>query len=390
MTQSPRLVVLGEAEGPRLEALEGPARALGWRVESFSWEEYLAQPGALGGRLTPGTLLRIDSPGSSPAVHAALSRIASPAPASLSSQGGSGQGESSQRGRILPRTQWYQGLRTTLGALGELLDDLPGVASMGDPREMAVMCDKQESRERLVARGVPVPEPLGEVSGWRGLQEIVQHQGLRRAFLKPRHGASASGVLAYQTDGRHHRVTTSVERVPTRHGTLLYNSLELRTYKDPGEIRELVDLLGTDLGSAPEGEPALLVERWVPKRGLPQGTFDLRVLVIAGRARHVVVRCAPGPLTNLHLGNSRGSLEAARGAVGEGAWSQGMASCEAAAAAFPGALYLGVDLAFPLGRGPARVLEVNAWGDFLPRVLHRGESCQEAELRALPVWRQAA
>jgi hypothetical protein len=44
----------------------------------------------------------------------------------------------------------------------------------------------------------------------------------------------------------------------------------------------------------------------MPKAGIDGRTFDLRVLVIAGRARHAVARLSRGPMTNLHLLNERG------------------------------------------------------------------------------------
>ena len=46
----------------------------------------------------------------------------------------------------------------------------------------------------------------------------------------------------------------------------------------------------------------------MPKAGLAGHVFDLRVVVIAGRARHAVVRMSRGPMTNLHLLNRRGAF----------------------------------------------------------------------------------
>ena len=125
------------------------------------------------------------------------------------------------------------------------------------------------------------------------------------------------------------------------------------------------------------------VERWVPKAGIDGQTFDLRVVVIAGRAEHVVVRMARGPMTNLHLGNSRGDPTALREKMKDGAWEAAMASCERAASAFPRSLLAGVDLLIAPGYRRHAVLEVNAFGDLLHGVLARGLDTHSAEVEAL-------
>ena len=73
----------------------------------------------------------------------------------------------------------------------------------------------------------------------------------------------------------------------------------IRRYHQAAEVADLIDAL------AREG---VQVEEWLPKAGLDESVFDLRVVVIGGEARHAVVRMGPGPMTNLHLGNRRGDL----------------------------------------------------------------------------------
>jgi hypothetical protein len=111
--------------------------------------------------------------------------------------------------------------------------------------------------------------------------------------------------------------------------------------------------------------------------------FDLRVVVIAGRASHVVARTSRTPLTNLHLGNARGDLPAIRAAAGEERWAAAMRTCERAAACFPGSLHVGVDLMFAPGFAEHAVAEVNAFGDLLPNLLVDGRDTYAAEIAAL-------
>jgi glutathione synthase/RimK-type ligase-like ATP-grasp enzyme len=257
---------------------------------------------------------------------------------------------------------------------------------MGDPLDMLAMTDKVATHQRLAREGVLVPRKLGTISSWEDLQALVQRTGAHRLFLKPRYGSSASGMLAYQTFEKRHQITTTVEILKREGKWQLYNSLRLRHYRKVSVLRNLVNLLARDLQDkqTPTMEPpGLHVERWIPKAGTPKGCFDLRVLVVAGQARQVVVRQSRGPFTNLHLGNQRGDLPVIRRLLGEELFSQGLRTCEVAATAFPGALYAGVDLAFPTNGRPPRVLEINAWGDFLPGVLDQGESCYESELKAV-------
>src|SRR5690606_33743462 len=113
----------------------------------------------------------------------------------------------------------------------------------------------------------------------------------------------------------------------------LHNSLRVRRVTGEREVAALVDAL------APE---RLHVERWWPKASLGDGrAADLRVVVVAGRATHAVVRTSRSPMTNLHLGGQRGDLAAAVAAAGEN-WAAALETAERAAACFPGTLCVGV------------------------------------------------
>ena len=70
----------------------------------------------------------------------------------------------------------------------------------------------------------------------------------------------------------------------------------------------------------------------------------MRVVTIAGRAAHFVVRVGKSPITNLHLGNPRGEAGAMLDAIGPDAWEAAKHVCERAAALFPKSLSTGVDL----------------------------------------------
>jgi hypothetical protein len=154
------------------------------------------------------------------------------------------------------------------------------------------------------------------------------------------------------------KATTSVETAPDGR---LYNSLRVRQHTSEREVGALIDAL------APDG---LHVERWLPKASQHGRAADLRVVVVAGRATHAVVRTSRHPMTNLHLGGVRGDLGAARVAIlaAGGAFGDVLEIAERTAACFPDTLCVGVDVLPASGWRRFAVGEVNAFGDLLPRL----------------------
>ncbi|MGI8334266.1 STM4014 family protein [Actinomadura scrupuli] len=295
------------------------------------WREVLSG-GEFG--FEPGTLLRVDSPGEDAGTDALLRGPGHPA------RVGGGDG-----------ARWYA---TFTAALRRIEDVSSRVVPLSDPGEIAVMFDKRLCHARLEGAGVPVPPALPPVRGYRELRERMAEAGWSRVFVKPAHGSSASGVVAFQVHGARIKALTSA--VPGPDGGLR-NSLRVRSYESEPEVRALIDLL------APEG---LHVERWLPKASLAGRALDLRVVVVSGTPTHAVVRTSRGPMTNLHLGGARGDLGAVRGALGETGWRRALDLCARAAACFPGSLMVGVDLLVASGWRRYAVGEVNAFGDLLP------------------------
>ncbi|WP_067814340.1 STM4014 family protein [Actinomadura kijaniata] len=281
----------------------------------------------------PGTLVRIDSPGEDPEADALLRGPGDPT-------------------RVGGGAAWYAAFRAGLERVRDAAHR-SGARLLGDPDEIAVMFDKRLCHARLQAAGVPVPPALPEVTGYAELRARMAEAGERRVFVKPAHGSSASGVVAFQTNGTRVKAVTSAARGPGG----FHNSLRVRTYEDEADVAALVDALGAD---------GLHVERWLPKASLDGRVLDLRVVVVAGEPTHAVVRTSRAPMTNLHLGGRRGDLDAVRRALGEDGWRRALDVCARAAACFPGSLMVGVDLLVGIGWRRVAVGEVNAFGDLLP------------------------
>jgi len=239
-----------------------------------------------------------------------------------------------------------------------------------DPAEILTMCDKRACHGVLSDADVPVPPALPTPASYLELRAAMARTGWHRVFVKPAHSSSAAGVIALQLHKGQTRATTAIEESAGR----LYNSKRVRDYHDEATVARLVDRL------APDG---LHVERWFPKASLDGRVLDLRVVVVAGRPTHVVVRTSRTPMTNLHLGGRRGDLAAVRAAAGEEAYAAAMLTCVRVAQCFPGSLQVGVDLMFSPDWRRHAVAEVNAFGDLLPGLVVDGRETYAEQVAAL-------
>ncbi|WP_433207916.1 STM4014 family protein [Dactylosporangium sp. CS-047395] len=339
------ITVVGIPGNRRVELFRAAAVAAGLPEPAVvGWRDVCA------GRfdLDPGSLVRLESPGEDAEVDRMFR----------------GAGRAAEHGEIVGLAAWYAGFmaaarRVEHAATGPLTTPVD---------ELAVLFDKRRCHALLGAHGVPVPDGFAA----RGYEE-VRAAGWPRVFVKPAHGSSASGVIALAFN----RGRVSAYTSAALDGSKLYNELRVHHYTDEHTVAAIIDRLGAD---------GLHVERWLPKAAHAGKVFDLRVVVIAGRASHVVARTSRTPLTNLHLGNARGDLAGIRAAAGEERWAAAMATCERAAACFPGSLHVGVDLMFAAGYGGHAVAEVNAFGDLLPGLLVDGRDTYAAEVAALRHW----
>lgn len=340
----PRLVVVGNPANRRVRLFQDAVAAAGLpAAREVAWLD------VLGGRaeFRPGEVVRVESPGEDAAVERLLRGTDDPT-------------------RVEGTALWYERFTAAVRELGGAVREA-GASLLDDPDELAVLFDKRLCHGVLDLASVPVPpSPTSgpgapPVRGWDDVRALMAGPGLRRAFVKIAHGSSASGVLAVETAGPGRvRATTSVERDASGR---LFNSLRVRRLTTEQEVAAVVDAL------APDG---LHVERWLPKASLHGRAADLRVVVVAGRATHAVVRTSSSPMTNLHLGGARGDLHAARAAAetatagGGRGWAAALDICEQAAACFPGTLCVGVDLLPSTGWRRFAIGEVNAFGDLLP------------------------
>ncbi|MFI9602089.1 STM4014 family protein [Streptomyces sp. NPDC052043] len=363
-----RFAVVGNPENRRTTMFADAVRAAGHPAPRvLAWRDVLRGRYAF----TPGELVRLDSPGENAEVDRLLRDTDDP---------------TRVEGTALWHRRFTAAVREVTAAARRA-----GAVTTADPEDVAVMFDKRRCHARLAAAGVPVPPaltgPFGGWSGRDGLREQLTAARISRAFVKPAHGSSASGVVALTLAGPGRvRATTSVE---TTADGRLHNSLRVRHYTSEAGVAALVDAL------VPDG---VHVERWLPKASQGGRAADLRVVVVAGRATHAVVRTSRHPMTNLHLGGARGDLDSARAAIraAGGDFTDVLDVAEQAASCFPGTLCVGVDILPATGWRRFTVGEVNAFGDLLPRLTGlpgsgaEGLDTYAAQVAAAPALAQVA
>ncbi len=281
-------------------------------------------------------VLRIDSPGESAALAAELIAI-----------GGGPKAAKLEHGEVAYLREFHLGYCAQLQRINDW-----GLPTFSAPAEIATMFDKWQCHQRFLGAGLSrPPSSLAPLSCAEWQKQRADHG---RVFLKPLHGSSSSGVCALRWTSSKQQLQSPIRIA----GGQLFNSLRVQKYETWPEIEFILTRL------LPQG---MVAESWIPKLTQPGGAMDVRVLVIAGEARHYVVRQSHSPMTNLHLGNRRANscgldvpLELA------------FRLAEKAAACFPQSLYAGVDVLLDL-RGQPFIGEINAFGDLLPGLIHRGE-----------------
>ena len=349
----PHLVAVAVPGDKRATALGAALARAGWSTTWIAWADALRDPARVGRAGRPGDFLRVESPGSDAATWHAIVRAG----------GGAG---TVPDGEWRPGRAWFAGLAWALDAIEAASRHL---VVTHPAAQILAMTDKLACHQRLASAGIPVPETRPAPATPGGLRRLLDAVELHAVYVKPRWGSSGAGVLALRRGRGREHVTTSAS---LRDGRLV-NDKRLHTYQDRADI---------DAVLAPILGDGAVVQRWLPKAGTADGPFDLRMLVVGGRIAQRVARVGRGTLTNLHLGAARADADEVLAGFAAATRSRLEAACVAAAERFPGHRCVGVDAMVDV-RGRPFVLECNAWGDYLPRLVVDGLDSYDVQLRAL-------
>ena len=228
-----------------------------------------------------------------------------------------------------------------------------GHAFYNTPEALWTALDKRRCKELLLAQGLPVTEMWPEViSSPAALRELLASRHWPGAFVKPRFGSAAAGVLAYRWApkiGREVLYTCAA----LQDGQLV-NTKTLRRLEDHVAIEAL-------LTQVLAGET--VVERWHAKAKHHGRVYDLRAVVQFGQLDYLVARTSRGPITNLQLNNGAVSVEQL--GLPPEVYGQIEDICQQALAALAGLSYAGLDILLEEETLKPYIVEVNGQGDLL-------------------------
>ena len=357
----PALLVLGVAGGKRMRGLQDAAQQHGGLVlHCVDYADAMRDPTHFHALAASGMPLKIDSPGDDAWVQHQLRLRGWQTRSDEPSRGRAALPPGPvARGELMPTRDWYTGFAQFLRAL-------PATAAPLAPVEdILLMTDKLACQQHLRTHGVPTPPLLGAIDSHAHLIELLDQAGVDSAFVKPRYGSSAAGVVAYRRNRRGAELAVStVHSKDGRH----FNAKRMQRYTDARDIAALIDTLAADHAYA---------EAWVPKPRTQHGSYDFRVVTLDGEPQHRVARVNDAPMTNLHLDAQRASVDALLDDAGLHAL---LDTASAAARAFARSRMIGLDIVVRGAR--AWVLEANAFGDLLPRLHWQGRDTYEAQLHA--------
>ena len=263
---------------------------------------------------------------------------------------------------LLAPRQVHRGWTRYLQKLGKALE---GARLWTPTRTLIELFDKRVTHARLRAAGISVAESFPA----RTLDELrsgATQRGWKSAFVKLAFGSSGAGIAVWNIEDD--TVLTTVRR----EGDRWLNARELLPLTDRARIDEL---FGHILGEGAH------VERAVDLARIEGMRFDLRVLVIGGRPTFVMGRCSERIMTNLHLGGKRLLWSQLRSFIPPREWEDAMTAAVNVAKLYD-CHHVGVDIAFDRLSAKPIVVEVNAFGDYLPDVLRDGLSVMAWELRS--------
>lgn len=350
--------ILGDVYGRRVADYRHTAKRCGHQEpQCVGWDEVINGGIGVLNQIPLNTRLRIDSFGERLEVIQSLIRH--------------GGGESfPARGEIRGLNFQFSGISRVLHMLNSWSQTRVDIRWDQKPQDIEVMFDKWATHLRMIPHRpetILLPTTTKELDG--ALEPFLEKCD-GRIFLKTRCGSSASGVCFYRVTNSRQQLIAPIEIERTSDRVRLFNSLRVRSYTSPNDIRDIFRVL------VPQG---MIAEAAVNKARVDGDRFDLRIVVINQQAEHIVVRQSPSPITNLHLGNQRGSLEAVVDSVGNHRLVECRCLAIHAASCFPNTRYCGVDILLPKSGNPL-VCEVNAFGDFLPNLTANGKTVYEAVL----------
>ena len=357
-----QLVHIADRDDPRSVLMRDAASRMSVPYRIVDYADIIHSIDALTTHLGRDTVIKIDSPGRSRRINDLLHSL-----------GGHHVDGAQPHGSIVSPAAWYRGFGSVLSGIEDSMSRSGCTGSVGASSDILLLFDKHRCSDHLDHHGAPVPVRLNPPRSYEELRDTMLARRLPRVFVKLRFGSGASGIVALETSRRGTQAWTTVRR----DGLALYNTRRIQRLVDEREVAAIID------GLIPHG---VVVEAWYPKAGMSGRRFDLRIVVIAGRVAHTVVRLSRHPMTNLHLGGTRASLDVLDPRLDRAIWDHLVRDCERAAGLFGSCLQVAFDVAIDPTFRHHVILEANAFGDLLKGVELNGRSTYDEQLLRLTPW----
>ena len=367
MAEPAGIVSLGPVSGPRHASFAAACERFGMPVRTIGWNAFLADPAILDSALHPGAYLRFDTPDQDIASIAAL-YCAGEATALEKGIETLPQGSEARlaQGDIGSPAQLAFGLAAAVDVASRIAQR-HGAHVSTNAEEVACSFDKTATLQRLREAGVPIPRYMLPFTSFETLAHVMEAIPRPRLFVKLRYGSAAAGMIALARHGNQWRAITTAE--PYADG--IRATRNLRRLDSFAQIAQLIDRL------SPLG---LHAETWLPKIGIDGRVADVRLVMLADGTIFPVLRTSRHPMTNLHLGGTRGPVEPLIRRIGADHWEAILASARKAARCFPASHVLGIDVAILADGRSHALLEVNVFGDFVKEVTVGGLTPHEAQV----------
>lgn len=318
--------------------------------------------------LEDGSILRIESPGENFEVEKLLIAFGDRSKSDILN-------EKEQVGKIFFPTLWYKGYFKFLTNLKYRVSTSDKrVVYMNEPEEILEMFNKNLCQKKLKNGNINIPDYYENVNSYEELIESMYNKKLRGIFIKLSYSSSASGIGAFRINYKTGEQVFYSTIVPVdKSGKKEYfNSLKVIRYCNKEQIKEIIEMLMKE---------DIHIEEWIPKACCEGEQFDVRVVVIDNKPMQSVVRLSKSPMTNLHLGNKRITLE--ESGLKKELIKKILDSAVKAKAQFPNSLYAGIDVMVSKQYNRTYVADVNAFGDLLMNIYIDGKNSYESEIDAI-------
>lgn len=330
-----RVVLIAPPYSRRVKAFQQALQEIRWPLANvISFQDIVDYPTRLTEHIQQGDIVRLETSGECLDTERLLLKLG----ASKIEQHSVTDINSLQleQGEIIPSNQWYAGLTVFFKNIKKSLEQAPSHYCTFDTAEGLVFFDKRKTTAHWQQQGLPTPVPItGIIENFEQLLDRLTHTKISRVFIKLAHGSAASGSMAIMFNNKQIHAITTIELFQQNGQLHFFNTRKIQQYTD----RQTITMIFNHLIKYHD----LQIETWIPKASYQSKVFDVRIVVIDGKAQHTLIRLGKKAMTNLHLENGRGDLEQVKAFLGE-SWPVIPQLAEKAMQHFPNSLYAGLDI----------------------------------------------